>query len=78
MTPEERARQVVIALTGLPPDEDDSAEVNYLDSATPSMLNTMEAAMDDLLAGHSTPEQFVAALQKDQQKNPHGGFGVCH
>jgi raffinose/stachyose/melibiose transport system substrate-binding protein len=53
------------------------AEVNYMDSSTPSMLNTMEASMDDLLAGRSTPAQFVAALQKDQEANPHGGFGVC-
>src|SRR5439155_3090462 len=41
VTPEERARQVVIALTGLPPDEDDSAEVNYLDA----MANQIRAAI---------------------------------
>ncbi|WP_232662085.1 extracellular solute-binding protein [Pseudonocardia sp. TRM90224] len=37
----------------------------YLDYATPTMGDTMGAALQDLLAGVQTPEQFVAAVQAD-------------
>ncbi|MEJ3654213.1 extracellular solute-binding protein [Actinomycetes bacterium KLBMP 9759] len=37
----------------------------YLDYATPTMGDTMGAALQDLLAGAATPEQFVAAVQAD-------------
>jgi raffinose/stachyose/melibiose transport system substrate-binding protein len=37
----------------------------YLDYATPTMADTMGAALQDLLAGANTPEQALAAVQAD-------------
>ena len=37
----------------------------YLDYATPTMSDTMGAALQDLLGGQQTPEQFLAAVQTD-------------
>jgi raffinose/stachyose/melibiose transport system substrate-binding protein len=37
----------------------------YLDYATPTMADTMGAALQDLLAGAKTPEQALAAVQAD-------------
>jgi raffinose/stachyose/melibiose transport system substrate-binding protein len=37
----------------------------YLDYATPTMADTMGAALQDLLAGQQTPEQFLATVQAD-------------
>ncbi|MGG5261117.1 extracellular solute-binding protein [Phycicoccus avicenniae] len=44
--------------------EDDSL-VPYLDYATPTMADTLGAALQDLLAAKSTPEQFLDTVQKD-------------
>ena len=37
----------------------------YLDYATPTMADTMGAALQDLLAGAKTPDQALAAVQAD-------------
>ncbi|WP_219412659.1 extracellular solute-binding protein [Pseudonocardia nigra] len=37
----------------------------YLDYATPTMADTMGAALQDLLAGETTPEQFLQTIQAD-------------
>ncbi|WP_222122068.1 extracellular solute-binding protein [Curtobacterium sp. 9128] len=37
----------------------------YLDYATPTFYNTLTAAMQNLTAGQSTPEQFTKTLQDD-------------
>lgn len=37
----------------------------YLDYATPTMSDTMGAALQDLLAGAVTPEQFLSTVQSD-------------
>jgi len=39
--------------------------VPYLDYATPTMYDTIGAALQDLLAKKATPEQFVNRLEKD-------------
>ena len=39
--------------------------VPYLDYATPTMADTIGAALQDLLAKKATPEQFVDRLEKD-------------
>jgi raffinose/stachyose/melibiose transport system substrate-binding protein len=39
--------------------------VPYLDYATPTMYDTIGAALQDLLAGKATPDQFVDRLEKD-------------
>lgn len=39
--------------------------VPYLDYATPSMYDTLGAALQDLLGKKATPEQFLARLQTD-------------
>jgi len=39
--------------------------VPYLDYATPTMYDTIGAALQDLLAKKATPEQFVDVLEKD-------------
>ncbi len=44
--------------------EDDSL-VPYLDYATPTMSDTLGAALQDLLAKKATPEQFLQTIQKD-------------
>ncbi len=44
--------------------EDDSL-VPYLDYATPTMSDTLGAALQDLLAKKATPEQFLETIQKD-------------
>lgn len=42
-----------------------NGEVPYLDYATPTFYDTITAAMQELLGGQSTPQQFVDTLQKD-------------
>ncbi len=37
----------------------------YLDYATPTMGDTMGAALQDLLAGEQPPEAFLATLEAD-------------
>lgn len=37
----------------------------YLDYATPTFYDTLTAAMQDLVAGQQTPEQFCETVQKD-------------
>jgi raffinose/stachyose/melibiose transport system substrate-binding protein len=37
----------------------------YLDYATPTMPDTIGAALQDLLAGKAKPEQFADRLEKD-------------
>lgn len=44
---------------------DSDALVPYLDYATPTMADTLGAALQDLLAGKATPEQFLGTLEKD-------------
>lgn len=39
--------------------------LGYLDWATPTFSDTLGAALQDLIAGKQTPEQFCATLQKD-------------
>ncbi|TMR92215.1 extracellular solute-binding protein [Nonomuraea basaltis] len=39
--------------------------VPYLDYATPTFADTLGAALQDLLAKKATPEEFLAALEKD-------------
>jgi raffinose/stachyose/melibiose transport system substrate-binding protein len=39
--------------------------VPYLDYATPTFADTLGAALQDLLAGKTTPEEFLATLEKD-------------
>lgn len=44
---------------------DDDSLVPYLDYATPTMSDTLGAALQDLLAKKATPEQFLETVQKD-------------
>ncbi len=44
---------------------EDDALVPYLDYATPTMADTLGAALQDLLAKKATPEQFLETVQKD-------------
>jgi raffinose/stachyose/melibiose transport system substrate-binding protein len=37
----------------------------YLDYATPTFSDTLGAALQDLIAGKQTPEQFTQTLQAD-------------
>ena len=37
----------------------------YLDYATPTMADTLGAALQDLLAKKATPEQFLDTVEKD-------------
>jgi raffinose/stachyose/melibiose transport system substrate-binding protein len=46
------------------------ALVGYLDGPTPRMYDVISAALQDLVSGKSTPEQFVAAVQADYAKGP--------
>ena len=41
------------------------ALVPYLDYATPTMADTLGAALQDLLAKKATPEQFLDTVEKD-------------
>ncbi|WP_326823217.1 extracellular solute-binding protein [Streptosporangium sp. NBC_01756] len=41
--------------------------VPYLDYATPTFADTLGAAVQDLLAEKSTPQEFLATLEKDYQ-----------
>lgn len=43
----------------------EDALVPYLDYATPTMADTLGAALQDLLAKKATPEQFLDTVQKD-------------
>jgi raffinose/stachyose/melibiose transport system substrate-binding protein len=38
---------------------------HYLDWATPTFYDTISAQLQTLLAGDTTPEQFVEALEAD-------------
>jgi raffinose/stachyose/melibiose transport system substrate-binding protein len=49
------------------------AIVPYLDWATPTMYDTMTAAIQRLMAGRSTPQQFVNEIQRDYSKFHKGG-----
>ena len=40
--------------------------VPYLDFATPTMYDTLGAALQDLLAKKTTPDQFLATIEKDR------------
>ena len=44
---------------------EDDALVPYLDYATPTMADTLGAALQDLLAKKATPEQFLETVEKD-------------
>ncbi|WP_404351420.1 extracellular solute-binding protein [Phycicoccus jejuensis] len=44
---------------------DDDSLVPYLDYATPTMSDTLGAALQDLLAKKATPGQFLETVQKD-------------
>jgi raffinose/stachyose/melibiose transport system substrate-binding protein len=48
------------------------AIVPYLDWATPTMYDTVTAAVQELLGGKATPLQFTGKIQKDYKKF-HGG-----
>jgi raffinose/stachyose/melibiose transport system substrate-binding protein len=48
----------------------EDALVGYLDGPTPRMYDVITVALQDLISGHSTPEQFVAAVQADYAKGP--------
>lgn len=43
----------------------DGSLLPYLDYATPTFGDTMGQALQDLLAGQATPEQFTEALEAD-------------
>ena len=49
------------------------AIVPYLDWATPTMYDTMTASIQKLMAGRSTPQQFVNEIQSDYSKFHKGG-----
>ena len=42
--------------------------VPYLDYSTPTFYDTITAALQNLIGGQSTPEQFTATLQADYAK----------
>jgi len=42
--------------------------VPYLDYATPTMYDTIGAALQDLIAKRATPQQFLQTLQDDYAK----------
>jgi raffinose/stachyose/melibiose transport system substrate-binding protein len=42
-----------------------NALVGYLDGPTPSMYDTLTAALQNLIAGKATPAQFVQTVEKD-------------
>ena len=44
---------------------EDDALVPYLDYATPTMADTLGAALQDLLAKKATPEEFLETVEKD-------------
>jgi raffinose/stachyose/melibiose transport system substrate-binding protein len=48
--------------------KDDDAIVPYLDWATPTMYDTVTAAVQELLAKKDTPQQFVSTIQGDYKK----------
>ncbi len=48
-----------------PPWPTAGSSLPYLDYATPTMADTMGTALQDLLAGQQTPEQFLATVQAD-------------
>jgi raffinose/stachyose/melibiose transport system substrate-binding protein len=41
---------------------------NYLDQATPTMLNTVDTALQQVVGGKMEPREAVARVQKDQEK----------
>jgi raffinose/stachyose/melibiose transport system substrate-binding protein len=47
---------------------DEDAIVPYLDWATPTMYDTITAAIQELLGGQTTPEAFVETVQADYEK----------
>jgi raffinose/stachyose/melibiose transport system substrate-binding protein len=46
------------------------ALVGYLDGPTPRMYDVITVALQDLISGKSTPEEFVVAVQADYAKGP--------
>ncbi|HEY4152344.1 MAG TPA: extracellular solute-binding protein [Pseudolysinimonas sp.] len=46
------------------------ALVGYLDGPTPRMYDVLTAALQDLIAKKTTPEQFVATIEADYAKGP--------
>jgi raffinose/stachyose/melibiose transport system substrate-binding protein len=50
----------------------ENAIVPYLDWATPTMYDTLTAAIQELMAGKTSPEQFVSKIGSDYTKF-HGG-----
>lgn len=49
---------------------DKDALVGYLDGPTPRMYDVLSASLQDLIAGKSTPAQFVQTVQDDYAKGP--------
>ena len=49
------------------------AIVPYLDWATPTMYDTLTAAVQKLMAGKSTPSKFADEVQSDYSKFHKGG-----
>jgi raffinose/stachyose/melibiose transport system substrate-binding protein len=47
---------------------EEDAIVPYLDWATPTMYDTITAAVQELMAAKATPEEFVAKVQSDYEK----------
>jgi raffinose/stachyose/melibiose transport system substrate-binding protein len=52
---------------------EEDAIVPYLDWATGTMYDTSTAAIQEMLAGKSSPEEFVAKIQADYEKFHQGG-----
>jgi raffinose/stachyose/melibiose transport system substrate-binding protein len=48
------------------------AIVPYLDWATPTMYDTITAAIQELMAGKKTPQEFTSAVNSDYSKFHHG------
>ena len=48
--------------------KDSDAIVPYLDWATPTMYDTVTAAVQELMAKKDTPDSFVGTIQSDYEK----------
>jgi raffinose/stachyose/melibiose transport system substrate-binding protein len=57
-------------LTAIDTANKSDALVGYLDGPTPRMYDIITAALQDLISGKSTAQQFVAAVQADYAKGP--------
>ena len=55
-------------ITGQRSLDKDNGYVPYFDWATPSMLDTLGGQVQQLLAGRSTPDALVKAVQADYDK----------